>query len=265
MKYILFIMLLFAASAHLQASQAKRVETIISLKNENGDIASVIFGLDSTATKGLDASLGEFAIPGFPPSPSGLQAFLTFEDSGSGVLSYKDYRPFRSTSSFNDTFQLVMTPSTDASRGSKIVFLWAYPTDPNIDSIIISDQLGGVIKRFKLDKREADTIKGNEQNLESYRIIVFYNIKVVSVDDEGTSLAQCETSIVCRDGFAHLSNELLAEMSGTNAQLFNQGGQLIRTIEVKKQLDLQSLPSGVYFLQCNGANTATKTLRLLKE
>lgn len=154
-------------------SYSQQVEINVTLRNEKGAYATVLMGFDVKATLGIDKDLGEFAIPGFPPTPAGLQAALIYRDNGQAVLAYRDFRPIPSTFPSRDTFTLTTTPATDDSRGAMLIFTWAYPLRKGIDSVVISDLFGGILYRVKFDSREADTVRGNAMNLENFRIVVY--------------------------------------------------------------------------------------------
>ncbi len=252
MRYIASFITIGLMALTALSAQPNHIETIVSLKNENGNIASVRFGLDSTATYGLDPSLNEFAVPGFPPSPMQLQALLTFSDNGQGYAAYSDFRPFKDTPVFSDTFHLIMTPSTDNSRGNTIVFYWTYPLDSDIDSIVISDLLGGTIKRVVLDSRRADTISGAAWNLESYRIIAYYNLNGAagavnySGNDESTP---ANGILVPSGGWIQRANLMLGENAViTSYRLYSTLGQVAGEGQTDGPIDCSQLTAGMYDL-----------------
>ncbi|MFM7774858.1 MAG: hypothetical protein ACKO9V_08475 [Candidatus Kapaibacterium sp.] len=175
---------LFLSFLLVLPSWAQLVDINVTVRNEKGAYATVLLGFDAKATSGIDNALGEFAIPGFPPTPAGLQAALVYRDNGQAVLAYRDYRPLPVASPSRDTFLLTLTPATDESRGSSIIFTWAYPLRQGVDSIVISDLFGGLLYRMRFDAREADTVRGNALNLENFRIIVYTSQLRTSVDGE---------------------------------------------------------------------------------
>jgi hypothetical protein len=68
----------------------------ITISNNAGLTSDIYFGLDLTATDGLDLALGEDELPGFPPG--GYACAWLFPDFT--TLSYKDYRAPGSPPSF---------------------------------------------------------------------------------------------------------------------------------------------------------------------
>ena len=64
------------------------VDIPITVSNDPGLTSDIYFGLDETATDGVDLALGEASLPGFPPS--GYAAVWLFPDFT--TISYRDYR-----------------------------------------------------------------------------------------------------------------------------------------------------------------------------
>ncbi len=257
----LLLALVFSLVVGVEA-QPRHIETIIAVNNENGDIAAVRFGLDSSATMGLDNGL-EFAVPGFPPQPAGLQVFLAFKDNNMGVLSYTDYRPFPAGPVFVDTFALVLTPSSDASRGARLSFQWAWPLDPNIDSIVVTDGLGGVIKRIKFDSREHDTLTGNAVNLEQFLVRVYYNVKISAVDEHGETNGLVP-SYVCTNGVLHLKELGVETADEYEYSLSATNGTTVLNGRHSSVIDLRDLSGGAYILQLKDRASTNRLFRILK-
>ena len=176
------------------SATAQFIDINVTVRNEKGAYATVLLGFDEKATIGIDKDLGEFAIPGFPPTPAGLQAALIYRDNGQAVLAYRDYRPLPGSSPSRDTFLLTLTPATDESRGSSLIFTWAYPLRQGVDSIVVSDLFGGLLYKVKFDAREADTVRGNALNLENFRIIVYTSQIKTSIEAEQAASAPLRAS-----------------------------------------------------------------------
>jgi hypothetical protein len=228
------------------AAHAQRTETNITLRNEKGAYATVLLGFDAAATTGIDASLGEFAIPGFPPNPAGLQAALIYRDNGSAVLAYRDFRPYPSSLPSADTFTLMTTPASDLSRGNSLIFTWAYPLQKGIDSIIISDLFGGIVYKLKLDAREADTLGGNAMNLENFRIITYTSSLTSDVagEGEGGNLPGNAPIAITGESMVLDKNQILDY--ALDAFLIDVQGRTHHTFINNGTIDLSGLDSGVF-------------------
>jgi len=81
---IFSLALLYIAVAYGQAT----IDFPITVSNDAGQTSDIYFGLDLTATDGVDTHLGEAALPGFPPG--GYAAAWLYPDFT--TLSYNDYR-----------------------------------------------------------------------------------------------------------------------------------------------------------------------------
>ena len=225
---------------------AQHLETNITLRNEKGAYATVLLGYDKNATKGLDPSLGEFAIPGFPPYPAGLQAALAYKDNGLAVLSYRDFRPMPTSFPLQDSFSLITTPASDDSRGSSLIFTWAYPLTAGLDSVVISDLFGGIVYRCTLDAREADTVKGNALNLEAFRIVLYSTKLTTAVssdkfNDNVGSASQTPINLMSArlcipEGISDETTFLCTDVTGSSTIHVSHG----------RVLDLTALTAGVY-------------------
>jgi hypothetical protein len=231
---------------HCVAAYAQHTETNITLRNEKGAYATVLLGFDAAATTGIDVSLGEFAIPGFPPNPAGLQAALIYRDNGSAVLAYRDFRPYPSSLPSADTFTLMTTPASDLSRGNLLIFTWAYPLQKGIDSIIISDLFGGIVYKLKLDAREADTLSGNAMNLENFRIISYTSSLTsdVAEEEEGGSLPGNAPIAVTGESMVLNGNQTLN--NGLDAYIIDVQGRTHHTVLNNGTIDLSGLDRGVF-------------------
>jgi hypothetical protein len=228
------------------AVHAQHTETNITLRNEKGAYATVLLGFDAAATSGIDASLGEFAIPGFPPNPAGLQAALIYRDNGAAVLAYRDFRPYPSSLPSADTFTLMTTPASDLSRGNSLIFTWAYPLQKGIDSIIISDLFGGIVYKLKLDAREADTLSGNAMNLENFRIITYTSSLTSDVAGEGEGGSSAGNAPIAITGESMVLNGNQILDNGLDAYIIDVQGRTHHTVLNNGTVDLSGLDRGVF-------------------
>lgn len=244
MRGLGFTMILFIVACG--AVRAQHTETNITLRNEKGAYATVLLGFDASATTGIDASLGEFAIPGFPPNPAGLQAALIYRDNGAAVLAYRDFRPYPGTIPSADTFTLMTTPASDLSRGNSLIFTWAYPLQKGIDSIVISDLFGGIVYKLKLDSREADTLSGNSMNLENFRIITYTSSLTSDVagEEEGSSLTGNVPIAVAGEILVLDENQI--PDNGLDAYISDVQGRTHLTVINNGTIDLSELDRGVF-------------------
>jgi hypothetical protein len=99
--FLLSISVLFSLSTFAQI-QIPDVSIPLVISDNAGNSRTLEFGLDSSATDGIDVNLDESDLPPFPPAGAFEARFILPEGGFSGVLSsYKDFRqgiiPFTGT------------------------------------------------------------------------------------------------------------------------------------------------------------------------
>jgi len=107
-----------------------------------GNSQILVFGLDSTATDGIDISLGEGLLPPFPPSGAFEARLFLPENSFSGTASSKkDFRfaTFTVPYSGQKEFRLAYQPG---SGSTQITVSWNFPA--NVTGVL-QDIFGGVL------------------------------------------------------------------------------------------------------------------------
>jgi len=175
--------LFFFVAAVVLAQEQPHIELRFTVSDELSSGITLRCGIDSMATDGIDPSLGEFPLPGHPPS--GFHAAWEIVTDGIGDLSYTDFRPYSDTASehFYREYSLNVSPKL-AGRGDLIIFRWEYPFPRGIDSVVVSDRLQGALVRFAFGPAGADTISGSYAELERFLVRVYYTpSQVLSVKD----------------------------------------------------------------------------------
>lgn len=116
-----FTLALLLVSGHVLA-QTPVVDLALTISDGAGGTKELRFGLDPTATNGIDAGLGESELPPFPPAGV-FEARFIGDDIGIPELgqgSYKDYRTgdrsFRDTKTHGLRYQV--------GAGTSIVISW---------------------------------------------------------------------------------------------------------------------------------------------
>lgn len=178
-----WVSLFFFVAAVVLAQEQPHIELRFTVSDELSAGITLRCGIDSIATDGIDPSLGEFPLPGHPPS--GFHAAWEIVTEGIGDLSYTDFRPYPDTASehFFREYSLNVSPKL-AGRGDMIIFRWEYPFPRGIDSVVVSDRLQGALVRFAFGPTGADTITGSYAELERFLVRVYYTpSKVLSVED----------------------------------------------------------------------------------
>ncbi|GIV55212.1 MAG: hypothetical protein KatS3mg039_1730 [Candidatus Kapaibacterium sp.] len=177
------VTLCFLVAVALLAQEQPHIELRFTVSDERSSGITLRCGIDSTATDGIDPSLGEFPLPGHPPS--GFHAAWEIVTDGIGDLSYADFRPYPASAGehFYREYSLNVSPKL-AGRGDLLIFRWEYPFPRGIDSVVVSDRLQGALVRFAFSPKGADTISGSFAELERFLVRVYYTpSQVLSVKD----------------------------------------------------------------------------------
>lgn len=177
--HVLFWMITIVA-----AQERPRLEFSFLVSDENTRGILLRCGIDSAATEGLDPLLGEYPMPGHPPD--GFHAAWEIVTDGITDLSYTDFRPYPESvaSHFAVDYSLNLSPKF-TGRGDLLIFQWTYPLPRGIDSVIITDRLGGQLVTLRLGAKGADTISGSYVQLERFIVRVFYSpASVLSIEEQ---------------------------------------------------------------------------------
>lgn len=166
------------------AQERTRLEFSFLVSDENTRGILLRCGIDTAATDGLDPSLGEYPMPGHPPD--GFHAAWEIVTDGITDLSYTDFRPYPDSiiDHFVVDYSLNLSPKF-TGRGDLLIFRWHYPLPRGIDSVIITDRLGGQLVTLRLGAKSADTISGTYVQLERFTVRVFYSpANVLSTEEK---------------------------------------------------------------------------------
>jgi len=128
---------------------AQEVKLPLTITDNAGGILTLFFGLDHTATDGIDPLLGESALPPVPPTGSFDARFIL---PGSSDDSQEDYR-FGNNISFsgNITYKIQF----QAGSGKSITISWDLPSSVSGN---LKDQFGGIIVNVPMTKNGNTTI-----------------------------------------------------------------------------------------------------------
>jgi hypothetical protein len=165
-KFILFISFVFLA-INLVAQTEPAIKSTLQFTNglENRFIH---FGIDPTATDGIDEHLGEADLPPFPPPEVIEIRFNLPEGNFSGIKSsYKDYRSGTVPFSGQVEHRLRLQKGSSDS----LVIIWALPAEISCE---LKDLAGGVIINVQMTGEGNFNIP-NPGFFEQLQLIVNYN------------------------------------------------------------------------------------------
>jgi len=168
------VALLFFVVTLVTAQERPHIELRFLVSDELNAGVTLRCGIDSTATDGIDPTLGEFPLPGHPPS--GFHAGWEIVSNGIGDLSYTDIRPYPDSTveHFYRDYSLNISPRF-AGRGDLLIFRWDYPLPKGIDSVVVMDRLQGALVRFQFGPSRMDTLRGSNAELERFLVRVYYS------------------------------------------------------------------------------------------
>lgn len=140
MQKLLTLALTLLLISGLASAQTPAVDIPLTISDGAGGMQELRFGLDPTATSGIDAGLGESELPPFPPAGV-FEARFIGEDIGIPELgqgSYKDYR----TGDANFTGMKTHELRYQVGTGTTIIISWNLPGGV---TGMLQDLFGGVL------------------------------------------------------------------------------------------------------------------------
>lgn len=259
-QYIFLLVLLVGAFSISAFSQMPtRITTILGMKDNENKQLSVEFGVDSGATDNYDNKLDGIAFPNHPPDGFHIAMKIKNED----FLTYKDIQKLEQSATFVKEFEVTVSPAVVNSRTS-LEFFWSHPLDGSIDSAIITDKLGGVIIRFKLDSKESFTITDpNLLLLENFNVRVYYHPKPVSVNDD----VLITKSVIAPNP---TTENLSVQYGGIKqVDVFSVTGQHITNVkasDIDQSIEIPTAQwlSGVYILQISYRDGTIERRKVIK-
>ena len=175
-------MLLFSTFALAQAT----VEIPLNMEDNQGNSNILTFGLDETATGGIDLTLGEAELPPLPPNGVFDVRFVSNAEATLGEGSLKD---IRNASSFpysgTYTHQIKFQPGIET--GGTITINWDLPPEI-VSGSVIHDLLGGVLYDEPFTGTGSLTVT-NPGVINQLEIIIVYDNIGPSGPEPGFSIA----------------------------------------------------------------------------
>lgn len=240
MKTFLILVILSVVSA----AQQPEVEYFLEVEDGIGNIKTLAFGLDPSATNLIDTALGESPLPPFPPAGAFEVRFIL--ENLEGV--YEDYR--QGDSNFSGDIEHSLRYQTGSST------MTFRPLIPDSMSITFVDPFGGIVFDTTI-QNGGEAVVTNPQGLDRLLMIVHY-IPVVSVEQSSNSIP----------GNYHLygnypnpfnpSTQIrydLPEPAYVNLTIYDVKGEIVETLvsaykpegSYSITFNAEKLSSGVYF------------------
>ena len=177
MKCTIFLILLSLGMMNQANSQTPSLDLKISVADDVGGQQDIYFGLDGTATKGLDTVLGENELPPFPPTGV-FEARFIGDDIGVSELGLGSYHDYRSgDSGFEGTVTHEIKYQTGTS-GSQITIGWNFPKGV---TAALEDLFGGAIVSQTMS--DSGSFLLTNLAVDKLKMTVTYTNTVTSVED----------------------------------------------------------------------------------
>jgi len=176
--YIVLLIVIFFSTLALCQSEAQ-ISIPFEIYDNAGGQKILYFGLDQTATNGIDYLLGESDLPPYPPTGAFDARWLLPENGFNGSLSsWLDYRnapgfPYSGTVEHRFRYQSML-------NATAMYFYWNVP--PEVTGLV-QDLLNGTFVNVQIEGHGTYQII-NFETLNQLKFFVYYNNAVSDVEDE---------------------------------------------------------------------------------
>jgi hypothetical protein len=261
------ITILWLYTINIFGQTSAQISIPFQVYDNAGGQKTLYFGLDQTATDGIDIQLGESDLPPFPPIGAFEARWILPENNFNGSLSsWSDYRyaagfPFSGTLEHRLKYQ-------SADGATIMYFSWDLP--PEVTGLL-QDLVGGIVVNVPISGSGVYELT-NFTAINQLKLFIYYNNIVTGVEDEDIKpiaykMAQNfpnpfnpSTTIkysVPENGIVNLSvYNLLGERV---AKLVNE---TLAAGEYQTVFDAKELPSGVYIVKFESGNY-TQTIKMI--
>ncbi len=270
---ILIIIFLFSSFAYCQS--VAQVSIPFEIYDNAGGQKILYFGLDQTATNGIDFLLGESDLPPYPPTGAFDARWLLPENGFNGSLSsWLDYRnapgfPYSGTIEHRFRYQSM-------SGATAMYFYWNVP--PEVTGLV-QDLLNGTFINVPIEGHGTYQII-NFETFNQLKFFVYYNNAVSDVEDE----AELPSDFTLEQNYPNpfnpntvISYQLPVSGDVTLKVYDVLGNEVATLIDEEKPAGIheiefnihsdegQNLSSGIYFYQLKaGSFTNTKKMIMAK-
>lgn len=175
MKRIFALIFVCGMVAQIPA-QTPFLSVKLTITDDVGGSQELTFGIDTTATDGLDASLEENELPPFPPTGIFEARFIgdDIDNPALGLGTYADYRWGGANFSGSTTHEIIYQAG---NGGNQITLSWAFPEGVTAQ---LEDFLGGVVVNQAMSDSGTYTVTNLAVN----------KLKMTVTFDNVTSVAQ---------------------------------------------------------------------------
>jgi len=246
-NYVPIIVSLFIVC--LRGQQTAQISIPFEVYDNAGGQKTLYFGLDQTATDGIDIHLGESDLPPFPPNGVFEARWILPENNFNGSLSsWSDYRfaagfPYSGTKEHRLRYQSV--------EGATIMyFSWNLPTEV---TGLLQDLVNGTIVNVPISGSGIYELT-NFVVFNQLKLLIYYNNIVSGVENETAEFTFYNLEQNYPNPFnpsTVIQFSLPEEVSNVKLSIYNVLGEKVA------ELVNTSLIAGKYSYQWNASNVAT--------
>lgn len=268
--HLLITFLLFHTTSVFGQTTAQ-ISLSFMIYDDAGGQKTLFYGLDQSATDGIDIHLGESILPPLPPSGAFDARWLLPENNFSGSLSsWRDYRfasgfPFSGTVEHRFGFQ-------SSSGATAIFFSWNLP--PSITGLV-QDLSNGAVVNVPLSDSGIFQIN-NFDTINKLKLFVYYNNSVVSAVETDSKIP---FEFALEQNYPNPFNPgttikfSVPKQTRLKINLYNTLGEYIRTLadglyeagNYKINVDASDLPSSIYIYRLESSESViTNKMVLIK-
>lgn len=257
MKLIKIFLITLAFLIPLNASASYTL--YLNVSNNIGESQDLRFGVDENATIYVDDSLGELRIPMLGLPDKTFECYFQIYDSlllEEDVWSYFNYMPQQIEKKFHTRYRLYVK----IGDGSSLTFKWIALT-AKIDSAFIQDDEPD-IDIVSINMKSQTEAVVNNKYLKYFFIDVWWNFdEQDGVNDVTQSYINiypipAKDFIIIDNPTMAFFNYKITDILGSNQQ---QG-----TLTGSSKININSLPSGIYFLQLDNAFGKSIVKKIIK-
>jgi len=233
---------------NISAQESAQVSIPFEIYDNAGGQMTLHFGLDQTATEGIDIHLGEAELPPYPPNGSFEARWFLPENGFNGSLSsWKDYRfasgfPYSGTVEYRFRYQ-----ATDGATAMNVG--WNLPSTI---TGMIQDLVNGAVINVQISGSGNFQIN-NFQALNQLKLMVYYNNTISDVE----TTDKIPYNFILGQNYPNPFNPTttikfsLPEATNVTLRIYNTLGQKV------DELVNTNLEAGWYNYQWEASNVAT--------
>jgi hypothetical protein len=175
----LLINILWFCTINISSQTTAQISIPFEVYDNAGGHKTLSFGLDQTATDGIDVNLGESDLPPYPPTGAFDARFLLPENNFSGSLSsWSDYR-YASGFPFSGSIEHRLKYQS-AALATAMFFSWNFP--PEVTGLL-QDVSNGIFVNEQISGSGTFELT-NFVVLNQMKLFIYYNNITTIIDDE---------------------------------------------------------------------------------